>query len=366
MRGAKRHLGLAVSTFVLWVLAAPTALRAQEADTASAAADAEAADEPAAGASPAETTGSAESPEGEPELPPGVLAIVNGREVTIDEYVGYLLASIGKSRLDEYVNRLLLDEEARQLAVSVTPQEVEAAVEERIRRIIKSLYLGKRDEYLADLEKRHTDLEGEKVRLRQEVYYDMLMNRVVFATREVTEDAVRRQFERIYGEGGVQYVLRHLLISTRGAQAGAPERDSGSGSGSRGRIIRRSPGEARERAEKILEEIRSGLEFTQAVKQYSDDAFTKANQGRIPNYRKGFFGDSFHAAVQDLTPESPLSGVVESPRGYHIIQLVEKRTTRFEDVKDDVEEVVKNLPPSAEERQTLLERLRKEAKIQGL
>lgn len=366
MRGANRLLGLAVSILVITLVAARPPLRAQEADSGSAGAAPEAGDAPATEPSPAEIAGSSEASGEDPELPPGVLAVVNGREITIDEYVGYLLASIGKSRLDEYVNRLLLDEEARQLAVSVTPQEVEAAVEERIRRIIKSLYLGKREEYLADLEKRHTDLEGEKVRLRQEVYYDMLMNRVVLGTREVTEEAVRRQFEKIYGEGGVQYVLRHILISTRSPRAGPGEAEAGSGGGTRGRIIRRSPGEARERAEKILQEIRGGLEFTQAVKQYSDDAFTKANQGRIPNYRKGSFGDSFHAAVEELTPESPVSGVVESPRGYHIIQLVEKRTTRFEDVKDDVEEVVRNLPPSAEERQSLLVRLRKEAKIEGL
>ena len=104
----------------------------------------------------------------------------------------------------------------------------------------------------------------------------------------------------------------------------------------------------------------------QAVKQYSDDALTKKNDGRIPLYQKGFYGEAFHNAVTQLTPEKPISGIVESPRGFHIIQLIERQTTRFEDVKAEVEKQVRTQAPSAMERKLLLDRLRAKAKIEGL
>jgi hypothetical protein len=57
---------------------------------------------------------------------------------------------------------------------------------------------------------------------------------------------------------------------------------------------------------------------------------------------------------------------VESPRGFHIIQLVEKKVTRLEDVKAELEKAVKEEPPSAKERLDLVARLREGAKIEGL
>ena len=292
------------------------------------------------------------------ELPPGVVARVNGRDITMEEYVNYLLATFGKSKLDEYVNRLLLDDEARRLGIQVEPQQVEAAVEDRVERTIKSMYQGNKDAYVQALLRRQTNLDDEKVRLRQELYYDTLWKQAALKIREVTEEDLRRQFEKTYGEGGVQYVLRHILVSTRGAAVKEGEKDSGG--------ARRTPGEAKERAEKILAEIKGGLSFTQAVKQYSDDTFTRRNDGRIPYYRKGAYGDKFHAAVEQLTQEKPLSDVVESPRGYHIIELVEKRVTKFDDVKADVEKSLKERPPSYEDKQKLLLKLREKAKIEGL
>ena len=331
-----------------------------------------ASDAPAAPSTAENPTSTPAPPPGaDPRFPPGVVGRVNGRDITVDEYAAYLLASIGKSRLDEYVDRLLLDAEAKSLGMTVTPEEVEASVDERLDRTIKGLYKGNKEAYAANLERRRSSVEEEKARLRQERYYDLLREKVILKTREVGEEDIRREFERVHGDGGLRYTLRHILVSTRPGPSRPEEAPAGDAAAGADAVKAapepvRTKAEARERAEKVLAEIRGGLDFVQAVKQYSDDPFTKKNDGRIPTYRKGTYGNDFHAAVETLTPESPVSGVVESQRGYHIIQLVEKIQTKLEDVRAEIEQMAKSQPPTPRERLELTSRLRQKAKLEGL
>ena len=52
-------------------------------------------------------------------LPPGVIARVNGKDLTLQDYLGYLYASFGKSRLEELIDRLLVEEEAKNLGIAL-------------------------------------------------------------------------------------------------------------------------------------------------------------------------------------------------------------------------------------------------------
>ncbi len=301
---------------------------------------------PQAPAQPGTATGRQPS-----ELPPGIVARVNGRDVSVEEYAGYLFATLGKSKLDDYIDRLLVEEEAQRLDLTVAPEAVEAALEQRIERTVKSFYEGERQQFLDKLISRRTTLDEYKDRWRQRMYFDMLQEELVIRTREVTPEALQKEFTRSYGEGGIQLVLRHILVSKRLRTSEGPVR---------------SDSEAKARATQILLELEGGLDFAQAVKQYSDDTFTKANEGRIVHYRKGFYGDEFDQAVTALTADRKRSGVVASPRGYHIVELIERRVTRFEDVRVELEAFFKSMPPTVEEKHALTARLREKAEIEGL
>ena len=147
----------------------------------------------------------------------------------------------------------------------------------------------------------------------------------------------------------MQLVLRHILVSTRAIGAVPP----------------RSGAEAQRRAEQVLGELRGGVSFEDAAKKYSDDTYRKRNGGRIPHYRKGLFGEAFDVAVRALTKENPLSGVIASPRGYHIAQLVDRRVTRFDAVAEELRKAVQRRPATPRERNLLLRRLRDGAKIEA-
>jgi len=290
--------------------------------------------------------------EGGDALPPGVYARVNGRDVTEREYAEYLLASLGKSHLGRYIDRILIETEARRQGVTVAPEEIEKLVEERLQRTVQGIYRGNREAFLEALTRRHSTLQERKQRDRQEIYYDRLLEGLILKSRTIDDASLRAEFERVHGPGGVQCELRHVLVSTRRRIGPQGER-----------LAARTAAEARERANKIQQELLGGADFAQLVARYSDDPFTRQNDGRVPVYRKGLFGAEFDAAVARLKQDSPLSGPVRSKQGIHLIQLVDRRTTKLEDVRADIEKLVRSRPPTSRERQGALQKLRAAATV---
>ena len=305
------------------------------------------------GAAPPQATPSPDVPSAVAALPPGVYARVDGREISEREYAEFLLASLGRAHLGRFIDRLLIDAAARRAGVAVTPEEVERLVEERIQRTIEGIYRGNRESFLEALERRQSSLDDLRQRDRQEIYYERLLDGIILAARTVDEAAVAREFERVYGPGGVEPELRHIVVSTRRRIGAARET-----------LPARRESEAVERAAKIHEELLAGGDFVQLVERYSDDPFTRENDGRIPVYRPGHFGDEFDAAVAGLTAERPLSGVVHSPHGLHLVQLVGLRVTKLDDVRAEVESLVRNRPPSTAEKREALAAMRAAARIE--
>ncbi len=81
---------------------------------------------------------------------------------------------------------------------------------------------------------------------------------------------------------------------------------------------------AKAKALAILDSIKAGADFAEMAKKYSDDPGSAQHGGDLGFVKRGVFYPEFEAAAWKLKP-GELSGIVESPVGYHIIQLIEKR-----------------------------------------
>lgn len=81
---------------------------------------------------------------------------------------------------------------------------------------------------------------------------------------------------------------------------------------------------ARETAAMLLDSIKKGGDFAQLARQYSNDPGSASQGGDLGFVKRGVFYPEFEAAAFALAPNQ-LSGIVESPVGYHIIQLLERR-----------------------------------------
>lgn len=86
----------------------------------------------------------------------------------------------------------------------------------------------------------------------------------------------------------------------------------------------------------VLKKIRNGADFTDLVRSYSKDQNTINAKGELPPFSRGKMDASFERAAFLLNAEQPISDVVHTRRGYHIIQWIEKiaqRTREFDELK---------------------------------
>jgi len=81
---------------------------------------------------------------------------------------------------------------------------------------------------------------------------------------------------------------------------------------------------AKNLAQSLLDSIKAGADFGTLAKQYSEDPGSAVKGGDLGFVQRGVFYPEFEAAAFALE-DGELSGVIESPVGFHIIQLMERR-----------------------------------------
>jgi peptidylprolyl isomerase/FKBP-type peptidyl-prolyl cis-trans isomerase FkpA len=102
---------------------------------------------------------------------------------------------------------------------------------------------------------------------------------------------------------------RHILIQYMGAR----NADA---------AVVRTREQARTVAVEVLERAKSGADFARLAVEYSDEAGAGPRGGALGRFGRGKFVPEFDAAAFTLKP-GELSGIVETPFGFHIIQRLE-------------------------------------------
>ncbi len=269
----------------------------------------------------------------------GAIGSMDGASLPLKAYQAYLLAKSGRAEQAAYFFDLCLARacDERKLAPQALHQaQIKAKKELRDR---GGRFPPKLKE---DLLTRFTLLFLHEIRLRA----------LAPTMRKVTDEALHRVFDQVYGVDGLQAKVRHVLVSFVGTRE----------------LLRKELGrepneielqkEAQARIQALAKRLEKGEEFAKIL-PFSDDPTTrtllqdprfKEQAGELPGYNFQRFGTRFAEAVRHLK-KGEVSPPVRSSHGWHLIQLLDLKKTRFEDVREDCKNRFLGAPPDGfEER----------------
>ena len=121
---------------------------------------------------------------------------------------------------------------------------------------------------------------------------------------------------------------------------------------------------ARAKAEDVLKQARAGADFAKLARTYSNDA-SAPRGGDLGFFPKGQMVPAFEAAVFALAPNE-ISDVVETPFGFHVIKMLEKRTAQsvpFGQAAPQIEQYLRQEQQQAKTR-AFVQQLRAKGNVQ--
>jgi peptidyl-prolyl cis-trans isomerase D len=96
------------------------------------------------------------------------------------------------------------------------------------------------------------------------------------------------------------------------------------------------------KAEDILKQVKSGADFAELAKKYSEDEGSAKNGGDLDYFGRGRMVPEFDQAVFAMQP-GQTSDLVKTQYGYHIIKLTDKKTATTRPLQDVRQQIVDQL-----------------------
>ncbi|HBE89107.1 MAG TPA: hypothetical protein DDW67_08220 [Elusimicrobia bacterium] len=312
----------------------------------------------------------------------GVAAKVNGEAILISEYEKTKQAILEQYRammpdflkqkdaekqletmaMDKLVDELLLTQQAEKLKIKIYERELESGVVEIKKRFARDEagrpVSPERAEaaFAAELSREGVSAAQFRERIRKQLmvrklieekirpqvsapgekevraYYDKILSAVKGDTSSLKDmdkddldelNAVAQRFKEVTAE---RVRLRHILVK---ADESAPLAEKN---------------KAREKAAAVKKRLDAGEDFEELAEKESDDKESARKGGDLGYVFKGWLPEPVEKAAFSMRVGEN-SGPVESPFGWHILRLEEKRARqklRFEAAREDIEQLLAN------------------------
>jgi len=243
---------------------------------------------------------------------------------------------------DEMRDEILKNMAARREGVRVTQRDIRAKIEEQVQ---EALEAERKDldpeEYRYLLHQRGSSLAKREQELRERIDPEKVRQELVF---EKLEELVKNRVELTDEEVHARYdkvTARTIFIR---ANPGTDEADT-----------RKKKEEARKKAEGLYQKLKGGADFAEVAKQESDD-YTKGQGGDLGEFNRENhrFGEAFTKAVFNLKV-GVISEPIETPEGYHLVQVQKKKIWPEDYDKADV----RTLEDARKEAEEILQEVRK-------
>ena len=227
--------------------------------------------------------------------------------------------------------RQLLVTRLRDIAVQgviVTPQEIEQEYRKRNEKVKVQYVKIPQDKYKAEVEPTQAEIE-QNFKINQGRYNipERRNLAILIADQAKLEQSVNptdADSQKAYTQNQQQFrvpeevKVRHILLMTQGKPAS-------------------EDAAIKAKAEDVLKQVKSGANFTELVKKYSEDPGKATNNGEYTVQRNGQMVKEFEDAAFRLKPGD--TEIVKTSYGYHIFQVVQHDPARlkpFDEVKTQI------------------------------
>ena len=246
------------------------------------------------------------------ELDPGLNKVmVNSKDFTITtgEVMLYIYSNIGSQidqlkqlsaqNLKQYfernaqliADRKLLMEKAEAAGITVSPEQVEIAFNQRAEQS------GGTENFIKVLSSNGVDVDFVKEHIRLELIIQRYLDEVIEKNITVTEEEI----EDLYNQDKTATV-RHILLLTQNKTQEEKEA-------------------VLEQMQLILIRARQGDDFAELAREFTEDPGSKENGGLYEDFGRGVMVKPFEDAAFSV-PLGELSDIVETQYGYHILKAV--------------------------------------------
>ena len=296
-----------------------------------------------------------------PAVPTNLIAEVDGKKLTqgqLDAQVQKRLTQlkdqipvdrlqqvkerVRKQMIDDFVIRMLLTDELNRRKMTVTEQEVGEAVE----RLKNSL---PPNMTLEELMKKN---QVNREQMNEEIRFGLQINKLVLATAEGKAKPTEKEISAFYQKNKAKLKVpesvhvRHILVAKK------PEDDD------------KARAEKRDKAENIRKQILGGADFAEVARNQSDCPSKQAG-GDLGTFVRGQMVKPFEDAAFSQKKDE-IGPVVETDFGYHIIQVLEKNSSRTLKLDDETKGRISTVLTQQKQQKafdTLLQNLRAKARV---
>jgi len=291
----------------------------------------------AAASTPA-TEAQPEPPKPVPAVLPEELATVNGEKVTKGEFEAALQGleqnaggqvpadkrdEVYRDMLDQMIGYKLLTQEARNRKIEIPDAELTSRLD-----TLKG-HFGSPEEFAKALAEQKMTIDQLKEQTRAEMQLAKMMEAEVEAKLKVEEKDLQDYFDKNPEQFRQPEQVRasHILVAAA-ADADPKAKEA-----------------ARAKAEGLLKQLKGGADFSALAGKNSADEANAKQGGDLGFFGKGQMVGEFERAAFGLQKVGDVSDVVETPFGFHIIKLTEKKpetTLALDQVKPQLEAFLKN------------------------
>jgi peptidyl-prolyl cis-trans isomerase SurA len=228
-------------------------------------------------------------------------------------------ATLRKTVLNRLIDKKLIDQKVKDLNITVTDDELRQTIED-----VKKQNKLTQENFVSALNAQGLSFPQYEAQLREQIERLKLMGQEVRSKIQVGEKELREYYDANMKNFSTDTFFRARHIFFRLNKDPDPKEIT----------------KTMSTALMVLQKARSGNDFAELAKKYSDDPQAAQDGGELGIFKKGDILPEIEDNVINMKP-GEISDLVITPAGFHIIKLEETtmgKTRTFDEVKGEIEE----------------------------